>query len=184
MDRSRRESGFTLVELMIVVAIIGILASVAIPSFINYQMTAKRSESFSNISALAKAQKAYYSEFSTYVAVREEPSSTLAILPGGVKRDSSAVSISFAAVGWEVEGNVFYDYDTHIPGDGAPGLCTCPPGTCFTASAYGDVDANGIFAVVAYAQPDNDGNACAPGVIGALPARLNEPVRDLGAGRF
>jgi prepilin-type N-terminal cleavage/methylation domain-containing protein len=184
MDHSREESGFTLVELMIVVAIIGVLASVAIPSFINYQMTAKRSEAFSNLSALSKAQKAYYSEFNTFVSVAEEPSTTLGTLPNSKKRDSTSIGAAFAVVGWKPDGDVFYDYDSHTPGDGAPGLCTCLPGTCFTASAYGDIDANGLWAVISYAQPDVSGQACSPGIVGALPIRLNEPIRDTLAGRF
>ena len=72
-----RTGGFTLVELMIVVAIIGVLASVAIPSYLNYQLTAKRSEAYANLASLAKAQKAYFAEFNDYVAVAAEPSFTL-----------------------------------------------------------------------------------------------------------
>ncbi|MBN1209565.1 MAG: prepilin-type N-terminal cleavage/methylation domain-containing protein [Myxococcaceae bacterium] len=48
----RRQQGFTLIELMIVVAIIGILASIAIPSFIRFQARARQSEVTTNLKSL------------------------------------------------------------------------------------------------------------------------------------
>ena len=52
--------GFTLIELMIVVAILGILAAVAIPAFINYMKRAKTSEATINIDRMYEGQVAYY----------------------------------------------------------------------------------------------------------------------------
>jgi len=182
--QSRQQQGMTLLELMIAVAIIGILASVAIPSFRNYQFTSKTTEAKSNLGALARTQKAYYSEFNTYVGVLPEPISTLGTGPSAVKRDMTSIGVAFAAVGWVPESNVFYDYDTHIPGDGLPGACACGIGSCFTAAAYGDVDGDGNTAVIAYAQPDSAGNICSPGILGAAPVRPNEPVSDVTQSRF
>jgi type IV pilus assembly protein PilA len=58
----RLRKGFTLIELMIVVAIIGILAAIAIPNFIKFQARSKQSEAKTNLKNLFTAQKAYFGE--------------------------------------------------------------------------------------------------------------------------
>jgi len=163
--RDVRAQGFTLVELMIVVAIIGILAAVAIPSFMTYQLTAKRAEGYSNLNALSKAQRAYYAEFSAFVSSEPEPWFTGGSLPMQTKRDSGPIDASFAAVGWVPEGDVFYDYDTATVADPLAGSCALCAGDCFTASAYGDLDGNGLLSILIYAHSDPTGGYCTTGLV-------------------
>ncbi|MHB8482148.1 MAG: type IV pilin protein [Nitrospiria bacterium] len=75
-----KQTGFTLIELMIVVAIIGILASIAIPNFLKYQARAKTSEARANLKGIFTSELAYYAEFnkySTLVGVNYPPIGTL-----------------------------------------------------------------------------------------------------------
>ena len=73
---SRAQRGFTLIELMIVVAIIGILAAVAIPKFLDYMKKGKRSEAELNLNAINKAADSEYAENTTY------PQAVQAATPG------------------------------------------------------------------------------------------------------
>ena len=60
------QKGFTLIELMIVVAIIGLLAALAIPNFIRFQARSKQSEVKANLKGLFTAERSYYQEKDTY----------------------------------------------------------------------------------------------------------------------
>ena len=61
--RSKKgKKGFTLIELMIVVAIIGILAAIAIPNFLRFQAKSKQSEAKGNLGGIFTAEIAYQGE--------------------------------------------------------------------------------------------------------------------------
>ena len=66
MTFKKLKKGFTLIELMIVVAIIGILAALAIPNFIRFQARSKQSEAKANLKSLFTAERSYYQEHDTY----------------------------------------------------------------------------------------------------------------------
>lgn len=60
------KKGFTLIELMIVVAIVAFLSLIAVPSFLKYLAKAKRVEAYMNLHSLYMAQKAHFAEFGNY----------------------------------------------------------------------------------------------------------------------
>jgi len=64
--RLKKQLGFTLIELMIVVAIIGILAAIAIPNFLRFQAKAKQSEAKVMLSGIYTAETSYFAENNTY----------------------------------------------------------------------------------------------------------------------
>jgi len=59
--KEKRNSGFTLVELMIVVAIVGIIASIAYPSYDNYVTRSKRSDAMSALMLASQQMERYRS---------------------------------------------------------------------------------------------------------------------------
>jgi prepilin-type N-terminal cleavage/methylation domain-containing protein len=153
--------GFTLIEMMITVAILGILAAVAIPAFSTYQARSRRSEAYANLASIAKVEKAYFSEYSSYVE-------TNLPRPGGggglstLKRPWDAASeADYATIGWRPEGAVYYDYEVNITAGGG-----CPQLDCFTATAYGDADGDTLVSVISYVQPNNAGGLALDSVFG------------------
>lgn len=63
----RPQKGFTLIELMIVVGIIGILVAIAAPNFAKYQSKARQAEAKISLAAVYTAEKSFYSEYSSYI---------------------------------------------------------------------------------------------------------------------
>ncbi len=126
-----RRGGFTLIELMIVVAIIGILAAIAIPNFLRFQLKAKSSEGKTNLAAIRTAEESYFAEYNGYVSSNLSPPSH----DQNVKTNftHAIANLGFDQVGWSPEGDVFFNY--------AVAISTNADG--FMASAAGDIDADG-----------------------------------------
>jgi type IV pilus assembly protein PilA len=66
LSKLRSKKGFTLIELMIVVAIIGILAAIAIPNFLRFQAKSKQSEAKTNLGGIFTAETAYFGEHNAF----------------------------------------------------------------------------------------------------------------------
>lgn len=86
----QRQSGFTLIELMIVVAIIGILAAIAIPAYQDYTIRARVSESASVSSSVRTAVGVYFSE-------KDELPDSLTDLADYVSGDSAAYETKYVS---------------------------------------------------------------------------------------
>jgi type IV pilus assembly protein PilA len=81
LKQLKGQKGFTLIELMIVVAIIGILAAIAIPNFLTYQMKSRQSEAKTNLQAIRTSEISFQAERGCYLSVTREGSPN----PGGNK---------------------------------------------------------------------------------------------------
>ena len=79
----KQRKGFTLIELMIVIAIIIILAAIAIPNYLNMTERAKKARAASDFDTIATALEAYRTDFGEYPA-------TLTLLSGGVAQEAVA----------------------------------------------------------------------------------------------
>ena len=133
--------GFTLIELMIVVAIIGILAAIAIPNFLNYQMKAKTAEAKTNLGAIKTSEESYLAENDSYLQCTTAPVN----VPGTAKAAFTG-NANFTSLGFAPAGNVYYSYGVNAK---AAGAAVVPQ---YVAFAQGDLDANGT---------DNGGAAAA-----------------------
>jgi len=78
----RKQSAFTLVELLVAMAILGILAGIAIPAYHGYKVRAQMSEADRNIEALKQAEEKYYLENNEYF-YKDGTNAELATASGG-----------------------------------------------------------------------------------------------------
>ncbi|MGM0769459.1 MAG: type IV pilin protein [Pseudomonadota bacterium] len=86
---NRRNSGFTLIELMIVVAIIGILAAIAYPSYVEYVERSRRSDAQGALLGLANAMERHHTANNTYLGAGAPNTGAPSIFPDEVPRDGN-----------------------------------------------------------------------------------------------
>jgi len=143
-----RKGGFTLIELMIVVAIIGILAAIAIPNFLRFQLKAKSSEGKTNLAAIRTAEQSYYSEFGVYVSADPEP----AVATIGSSKQTFSANSGFNQIGWSPEGTVYFSYAVN----------TDTAASGFFATAAADIDADSTDQSWGYLKLPNGSATIAP----------------------
>jgi len=101
----KRSKGFTLIELMIVVAIIAILAAIAIPQYKKFQAKAKAAEAKTNLGAIASCEEAYHAENDVYIVCGKSPTNAPA-----AKTDFDNTVTGWKDLGFEPAGKVRYAY--------------------------------------------------------------------------
>ena len=179
------QKGFTLIELMIVVAIIGLLAALAIPNFIRFQARSKQSEVKANLKGLFTAAKSYYQEKDTYSSCIKKIGfspergnryrySVNTTVRGDETCNTSETRATAAGVTANTDGAVMADTFKYGTGVGitaanaaAPGRCTRPSPRPVRASSSSPTwsvsprtssDPNGSFGGGAHGDIDNDAN--------------------------
>ena len=118
--------GMTLIELLIVVAILGILAAIAVPAYVGQQKNSTKAEAATELEGLKMLEEMYFSENNSYA-----PST------GACAKDSDNVAAIQAVLpGFDPGNNPKFSYCIELNED----ISGAASANCFAARAYGNTD--------------------------------------------
>ncbi len=123
-NTNRKQKGFTLLELMVVVAIIGVLAMIAIPLFGGMLKRAKTTEVKSCLGEIRILEEAYLTEYETYVGVPP-----MQEIPAGLHTDQDGDRDNMGQIGFHPKGLTRFAY-----------TITSADSLTFTAQGAGNLD--------------------------------------------
>ncbi|HKA88167.1 MAG TPA: prepilin-type N-terminal cleavage/methylation domain-containing protein [Haliangiales bacterium] len=150
--RIRAERGFTLIELMVVIAIAGVLASIAIPAYMQNERRAKASEVPPNLERIYASSRTYviaaHAARSSInpipvqfpVSEPKTPAASCCTFAGGKCPPNPAIwqaSPTWSALGFTMDDPAYYNYEYESAGTGV--------GATFTARALGNLDCDATF---------------------------------------
>ena len=192
LKQLKGQKGFTLIELMIVVAIIGILAAIAIPNFLTYQMKSRQSEAKTNLQAIRTSEISFQAERGCYVGVLVygAPAATAAaksvptawgLGPGATAPapatwcPAAGLAATFSDIGFVATGSTNYSYAVNMSAVAVPipactlgnvqatgAVVTLLTNTGFVATAGGNLDGTAPINVWA-GTADNGATDCGVG---------------------
>ena len=105
-----QQTGFTLIELMIVVAVIGILAAIAIPNYSDYIKRGKAAEATSNLATLRVKMEQYFQDNRTYIGGACSPTSGAQYFTYTCSAAPTATAYTLKATGITAEGMANFEF--------------------------------------------------------------------------
>ena len=150
---TRKREGFTLLELMTVVAMLGVLAAIALPSYSAYMRRSKASEVTTNLNSMFKAVLNYYamersSQGSGGGAAGRciVDDATPSPFDPRVSKQPFVPDARFRAIGFSIPDLVFFSYGLYSVRGTLAGDCaeTTPNIAVYTLYAFGDLDGDNV----------------------------------------
>ncbi len=171
----KNQSGFTLIELMIVVAIIGVLAAIAIPAFINYVKRSKTSEAPANLKAMFTGAASYYTSERGPAALPargagvvtvtrcKAASATTANAADDQKSvlnwaTINAATSTFESFQFQVSDPVYFNYEVVTTGTAGCGDTTAVGTRLYQMRANGDLDGDDVSSLYELSVGVDEGN--------------------------
>ena len=165
--RIRNRSGFTLIELMLVVAILGVLAALAVPSLVHYIRRSRAAEAYENIKQIFNQASTYYTReratsglSGTLMVHCTVGSADNGVTPNADKQSGVYTDESFRTLGFAANYS-YYRYELGNVDSGASGRCLIPESTgpIYVIRALGDLDSDGttsLFELITGSNADNE----------------------------